>query len=144
MKVLLALCLSLFASAALACTDFTGKYKNEQNEIYTVSQSACASVTVTGTEGAGTVITDGQFRLSEENEDVKVLTAAAFIGANLTLDHRIQYKKPLPPEVPPTSIPVKILEVYVKDARGNVVLTTTIFNSTGGVLASMTSLHQKI
>ena len=82
--------------------------------------------------------------MSEENEDVKVLTAAAFIGTNLTLDHRIQYKKPLPPAVPPTSIPLKILEVYIKDARGNVVLTTTIFNSTGGVLASMNSLHKKI
>nr|BDT26810.1 hypothetical protein BHI3_02760 [Bacteriovorax sp. HI3] len=147
MKVVLALCLSLFtffSSAAFACTDFTGRYKNEQNEIYTVSQSACASVTVTGSDGSDTIITDGQFRLSEENEDVRVFTAAAFIGVNLTLNHRIEYKKPLPPEVPPTAIPVKILEVYVKDARGNVVLTTTIFNSTGGVLASMTSLHQRI
>ncbi len=144
MKVLLALCLSLFTSAALACTDFTGRYKNEQNEIYTVAQSACASLTVTNSEGTQTIITDGQYRLFDENEDVRILTAATFVGANLTLDHRFEYKRPLPPEVPPSAIPLKMLDVYVKDARGNVILTTTIFNSAGGVLASMTSLHQKI
>ncbi len=143
MKLLLALCLSLSTSVALACTDFSGKYKNEQ-EVYTVSQNACASITVTTSEGSGTVITDGQFRLSEQNDDVRIYTAAAFIGNNLTLDHRVEYIQPLPPEVPPTSIPVKMLEVYTKDARGNVVFTTTVYNSAGGVLGSMTSVHQKI
>lgn len=144
MKVLLALCLSLFTTAALACTDFTGRYKNEQNEIYSVSQSACASVTVTDSDGAQTILTDGQYRLSEENEDLRVLTAAAFVGLSLTLDHRFEYKKPFPPEVPPSAIPVKMVDVYVKDAYGNVILTTTLFNSAGGVLTSMTSVHQRL
>lgn len=144
MKLLLAISLSLFTTAALACTNFSGKYKNEQNEVYTVSQSGCASVTLVSSEGTQTILADGVRRVTEENAEVRVSTAASFIGANLTLNHLLELKVPLPPEVPPTAVPKTILEVYVKDARGNIVQTTTLYNSAGTVLNTMTAVHQKI
>ena len=60
MKLLLALSLSLFASVSMACTDFTGKYRNAESEVFTLQQSGCASVTLTDDTGSATIIADGQ------------------------------------------------------------------------------------
>lgn len=144
MKLLIALCFSLFASVTMACTDFTGNYRNQQNEVYSLQQSGCASVAIIDNEGTNTIIADGQFRLTEETDEVRILTAASFVGANFTLDHRIEYKMPLPPEVPTEAIPVKMIVIYVKDTAGNIIETTTLYNSLERVLATMTSRHQKI
>lgn len=142
-KLLFALCLSVFTSAAMACTNFAGNYRGEEG-VYTVSQSACASVTISDSSGSGTIITDGQFRVSEDNEEARILTAASFVGTNLTIDNRVEYKVPLPPEVPADAIPARIVIVIVKNSAGGLVQTVTIYNSKGQVLGSESSTHPKV
>lgn len=143
-KILFALCFSMFTTAAMACTDFSGRYRDEDSALYTVSQSGCASITVSSSTGEGTIITDGQFRITDEDEQVRVYTAASFIGVTLTIENRLEFKVPLPPEIPADSIPVKIILVYSKDSAGNLLITTTLYNSNGQVLGSESSTHPRV
>lgn len=145
MKTLLALGFSLFATVSMACTDFSGAYRSQEDgDVYTLQQSGCESITSNSSDGTSTIITDGQYRLNEEDENVRILTAATFIGANLTLDSKIEYKQPLPSEIPVEMIPAKVVMIAVKDSAGNLVTTTTIYNSTNQVLATSTQTDQKI
>lgn len=145
MKTFLALGLSLFATVSMACTDFTGSYRSQQdNDVYTLEQSGCASITANNSEGTSTIITDGQYRLNDQDENVRVMTAATFVDANLTLDSKIEYKQPLPSEIPVEMIPTKVVMILVKDSAGNIVTTSSVYNSTNQVLATSTQTDQKI
>lgn len=144
MKLLLALSLSLFATVSMACTDFTGSYRDEDSQAYTVAQSGCSSVTVNDQEGTTIVIADGQYRVTEETDEVIILSAANFIGATLTVNGKMEYKIPFPPEVPTDMIPVRSVSVYTLDSAGNLVIDTSVFNSNNQVLVQSTQTHQKI
>lgn len=141
-KFLFALCLSLFTSVAMACTNFSGSYRGEEG-VYTVSQSGCASVTISDSNGDMTLITDGQFRVVEDAPEARIMTAASFVGNNLTMENRIEYKVPFPPEVPADAIPSRIVVVVVKNAAGALVQTTTFYNSKGQSLGSESTTHPK-
>ncbi len=141
-KLLFALCLSLFTTAAMACTDFSGSYRGEEG-IYSVTQSGCSNVTISDSSGSSTLITDGNFRVTEDSPEVRVYTAATFVGNNLTLENRIEYKIALPPEVPVDAIPARIVIVIVKDSAGGLVQTMTFYNSKGQVLGSESSTHPR-
>lgn len=145
MKLLLAVCFSMFATAAMACTDFSGKYRDEEMEVYTIEQSGCESITYIEDDGDREVIlVDGQYRVSDEDDDVRILTAANFIDDNITFDSKIEYLKPLPPEVPEASIPRTSKLVYTKDASGNLVGVINVYNSAGGVVGTATTTHPKV
>lgn len=144
MKVLLALTLSLFATVSIACTDFTGSYKDEESQTYTVSQSGCATVTVNDQEGTETIIVDGQYRVTEETDEVRITSAANFVGAGLVIDGKIEYKIPFPPEMPVDMIPVKSVAVYTLDSAGNLVVNVVVYNASNQVLGESTQTHQKI
>lgn len=145
MKTFLALGLSLFATVSMACTDFTGSYRSQQDSsTYSIQQSGCTSITSNTNEGTMTVLTDGQYRVSEDNEHARILTAAKFVGSNLTIDGKIEYKQPLPSEIPAEMIPTKIVMIVVKDSAGNLVTTSNVLNSDDQVLGSTTTTDQKI
>lgn len=145
MKILLALCISMFATGAFACTDFSGKYINTELEVYTVEQSGCESVTYIEDDGDRKIyIADGEYRLTEDDEDIRIYTATNFIGDNITLDSKIEYKKPFPPEMPEASITRTSKLIYTKDADGNLIENFYIYNSEGVILGSATTTHPKV
>lgn len=145
MKFLLAVCISMFATAAMACTDFTGKYRDDDMDVYTIEQSGCEQVTYVEDDGdRETFIIDGQYRVTDEEDGVRILTAGNFVDATLVFDSKIEYLQPLPPEVPETSIPRTTKLVYSLDASGNLVGTVTVYNSAGTVLATASQTHPKV
>jgi len=144
MKLLLVLCFSMFATAAMACTDFTGTYLNGEGAKTQIQQSGCASVTFTDANDSGTIITDGQYRVTQDDAEVRVSTAASFVGVTLNFDGKLEYKQPMPPEVPTQSIPKRISVVYSKNASGNVVALMTAYNSQNQVIYSITDSYTKI
>ena len=134
----------MFATAAMACTDFSGSYRDEEQKTYSIKQSRCASVTLTSDEGSASIQADGKFRVTDESDEVKVTTAASFVGTNFTLDSRISYKIEIPPQVPTELIPVKILTIYTKDTSGNLVIQTQVLNSDNDLLGDDTVTNEKI
>lgn len=144
MKILLTLTLSFFTSAVMACTDFSGSYKDEVASVYSVVQSGCSTVMVNNNEGTETIIADGQFRVTEENAEVRISSAANFIGDNLTIEGRIEYLIALPPEVPVELIPVKFVTVYTLDSAGNLWMNFTIINSKDQVIGESATMHQRV
>lgn len=145
MKFLLALCLSMFATAAIACTDFSGRYRDEELEVYTIEQSGCSSVTYVEDNGErSTFIVDGQYRLSDEDDEVKVYTAANFVGVTIVFDSKMEYKQPFPDDVPEEAIPRTSKIIYSKDTNGNLVSIILIFNSAGTVIGSATTTHPRV
>lgn len=144
MKLLLALSLSLFASVSMACTDFSGSYRDEASNTYTVAQQACYSVTVNNQEGSQTIIADGVYRVTEEDDSVRITSAASFTGADLVIDGRIEYKVALPPEVPTELIPVRAVTTYSLDSAGNLVTSVVVYNSNNQSIGQATQTHQKI
>ena len=106
MKFLLAICISVFATATMACTDFSGTYKDETMSVYRIDQSGCTSIAQTNSDGTRVdFIVDGQYRLMEEDEWGTISTAANFVGDTLVFDSKMEYKKPFPTEVPEVVIP---------------------------------------
>ena len=144
MKLLLAICFSMFASVAMACTDFTGDYKNAEGTNTQIKQSGCTSVTFTNIEGAGTLVTDGQYRVSQDDAEVRVMTAASFVGAALNIEGRLEYKQSFPPEVPTQYIARRFTMVYTKTASGDVVGTSSVYNSENQVIFSQTDSYKKL
>jgi hypothetical protein len=140
MKLLFTIAFSLITSAAMACTDFSGTYLNHvENTPYSLSQSGCASIT----EENETIYTDGRYRVIAEDDSVAVSMAASFIGANLTMDSNIEYKIPFPPEVPADMVPTKVVIVYTLDSARNLQSVSTVYNSTGQVLATESGTDQR-
>lgn len=144
MKLLFALCISMFASVAMACTDFSGNYRNGEGQTTQIKQSGCASVSFTNSEGAGTFITDGQFRVTQDDAEIRVLSAAVFVGAALNIEGKLEYKQPIPPEMPSQYIPRKVMVVYTKTASGDVVGVSSIYNSENQVISSQTDTYSKL
>lgn len=144
MKLLLALSLSLFASVSMACTDFSGSYRDEDSNTYTIAQSGCVSATVDDQEGTYSIIADGQYRVTEENDEMKISSAASFQGVNLVIDGKIEYKVAFPPEIPTEMIPVRTLSVYSLDSAGNLVMNIALYNSNNQVIGQASQTHQKI
>jgi hypothetical protein len=144
MKLLWALSFALFTSASMACTNFSGTYIDDQTKTYTVTQSACESVVVVSSEGSETIIADGVYRVTSEDEQVRITSAANFIGENLTIDGKVEYKTPLPPEVPADKIPARVVEVYTLDSAGNLVMQLSVLNLNNQTITSSTITHQKI
>jgi hypothetical protein len=141
MKLLFTIAFSLFASVAMACTDFSGTYLTHvERNPYTITQSGCSSIT----EDNQTIITDGQYRVLDEDENVRVLSAASFIGANLTIDSNIEYKVAFPPEIPTEMIPTKIIMIYTLDSARNLQSVTTVYNSAGQVLTTESGTDERI
>ncbi|MBC7713007.1 MAG: hypothetical protein H7177_06695 [Rhizobacter sp.] len=143
MKFLGVLAFALFTSTAMACTNFSGSYRDEQMGTYTVTQSGCETVTVNSSDGIETIIADGVYRLSSEDEQVRIMSAAMFVGANLTIDGKIEYKVPLP-QVPADKIPARVVTVYNLDSAGNLVMNFSVINSSNQVIANGTTTHQRI
>jgi hypothetical protein len=144
MKLLLVLCFSLFASAAMACTNFSGNYRNGEGATTTIQQSGCANVTFTGVDGSGTIITDGQLRVSQDDAEVRVLTSASFIGETLTMAGKLEYKQPFPPEYPTQLITRSFAMVYSKTNSGDVIAVSTFYNSENQVIFSQTDSYSKL
>lgn len=144
MKLFLVLCFSMFASAAMACTDFSGAYRNGEGVKTQIQQSGCANVTFTTVEGSGTLITDGQFRVSQDDAEVRVLTSAAFVGSTLNLEGKIEYKQSMPPEVPAEAIPTRFSLVYSKTNSGDVLAVMSAYNSQNQVIYSVTDSYSKL
>ena len=144
MKLLLAICLSMFASLAMACTDFTGNYRNGEGVDTQIKQSGCSSVTFTGNEGAGTLVTDGQYRMSQDDAEVRVMTAASFVGAALNIEGKLEYKQSFPPEVPTQYIARRFTMIYTKTTSGDVVGTSSVYNSENQVIFSQADTFKKL
>lgn len=144
MKLLLALCFSLFASAAMACTDFSGNYLNSEGVKTQITQSGCTSVTFTSAEGTGTMITDGQPRVTQDDAEIRVLTKAQFVGATLNLEAALEYKVAFPPEVPAQYIPRKAVVIYSKTSSGDVTAASSTYNSQNQLIYSATDSYTKI
>ncbi|MEA9356573.1 hypothetical protein SHI21_10175 [Bacteriovorax sp. PP10] len=144
MKLLLVLCFSMFASAAMACTDFSGNYRNGEGVQTQIQQSGCTSVTFSNVEGTGTIITDGQFRVLQDDADVRILTSAAFVGATLNLEGKFEYKQPAPPEMPSEYIAKRFSMVYTKSNSGDVVAVMSVYNSQNQVIYSLTDSYSKL
>lgn len=144
MKLLLVLCFSLFTSVVMACTDFTGSYRDGEGHIAQIKQSGCVSLTFTNHEGSGAYITDGQLRVSHEDAEIKVLTSAAFVGAALNIESRLQYKQPMPPEMPTQYIPVRAATVFTKSTSGDVVGVSSVYNSENQVISSQVDSYSKL
>ncbi len=144
MKVLLTLTLSIYASMALACTDFTGTYRDQEFKVYSVLQSGCSSIVLNNDEGTFGAQADGILRVSSEDQQARVLTAISFSGKDLIMDHHIELKVALPPEVPADIIPGRIYSIYGKLGNGDLGVTTTVYNLNGQVLSVESSHHQKI
>lgn len=145
MKFLLAICISMFATAAIACTDFSGRYRDEELEVYTIEQSGCSSVTYIEDSGErSTFLVDGQYRLSDEDDEVRVYTAANFVGPTIVFDSKMEYKQPFPDDVPEEAIPRTSKLIYFKDANGNLVNVIYVYNSAGTIIGSATTTHPKV
>lgn len=144
MKLLLVLCFSMFASVAMACTDFSGSYRNGEGVNTQIQQSGCVSVTFSSADGSGTLITDGQFRVSQDDAEVRVLTSAAFVGATLNLEGKLEYKQPVPPEMPTEYIATRFSMVYSKSNSGDVVAVMSVYNSQNQVIYSLTDSYSKL
>ncbi len=144
MKTLIGLSLVLFSNIALACTDFTGTYLDQERETYSVAQNGCESLTLTNNEGSFNVLADGQLRVTNESEEATIMTAVSFSGRDLIMDNHLQFKVSLPPEIPVEVIPVRMYSIYSKLPNGNVSITTTAYNLNGQVLGIETAIHQKL
>lgn len=144
MKIMLTIALSLFTSLAFACTDFTGTYRDQEYKVYSVNQAGCSSIVLNNDEGTFSAKADGQFRVSSEDQHARVLTAILFSGKDLIMDHHVELKVALPPEVPVEIIPVRIYSIYGKLGNGDLGVTTTVYNANGQVLSVESSQHQKL
>jgi hypothetical protein len=90
LKLLIILPFLVLSSVALACTDFTGTYRDLENasEVQII-QTKCTSVT-TISDGATVVMAiDGKFNILSYEEPVTVLYRAVFESNNLVIDFRI-------------------------------------------------------
>jgi len=144
MKVLLVLTLSLVTSLAMACTDFTGTYRDQEDKVYSVSQSGCNSLVLNNDAGTFSAQADGKYRISSEDQQARVLTAISFSKKDLIIDHQIELKVALPPEVPTEIIPGRIYTLFGKLGNGDLGVTTTVYNLNGQVLSIESTHHQKL
>jgi hypothetical protein len=144
MKLFFALCFSLSATAALACTDLSGTYRDDNSETFTLVQSGCESVTVNDSSHSETMITDGVPRVISEDDSSRITASATFVGDNLTVDGNIELKVALPPEFPTDKVPKRVLMIYTKASNGDLLINTTIYNSTGAILGTQSSVEHKI
>lgn len=144
MKLLTGFILFCSISNAFACTDFSGRYLDQENNQYSVAQSGCESLSIINDEGSFTAIADGQFRVSSESDEARVLTAITFSGSDLVMDNHLEFKFSLPPEVPVEVIPVRLLSIYRKVGNGDVAVTTSAYNLNGQFLGIESTTHQKL
>jgi len=147
MKAIFALSLTVIVSSSYAatCTNFSGKYHNPAAKVFTIEKGSCDSFIQTEEDGSRTTIpADGQFRVTEENNEVKVLTAGKYVGENFMIESKIEYKVSIPSEYPSDSIPSRSTVIYSKDAKGNVQDSTTVFNSEGKTIGVQNSYYPKI
>jgi hypothetical protein len=140
MKILMIFILLTFASASFACTDFTGKYLDDDSNPYLIIQSGCASFILAGNSN----IADGQFRIQQETAAIKISSAASFIDYYLQVENLVDYKNPFPPEMPLDMIPAKYVTLYTIDWKGNLAIDTTVYNSKNDVISSENTIHQRL
>ena len=144
MKFLLAVSFSLFATASMACTDFSGSYRDDEAGDFTYQQSGCESITRIGAGTSETVITDGKERVISDDEVVRIRATASFVGETLTIVSAIEYKVALPPEVPVEMIPVRADAVHTKSPNGDIIQSVTPYNANGQSLGTQTSVQHKL
>ena len=81
MKLLLISFITILSTSvsALACTDFSGTYKDKNNSIVTITQVECVCVEITQDESSSKLNTDGYLRLLQ-TQDAK--NGDAVVGKN--------------------------------------------------------------
>lgn len=140
MKLLCIGFLLSFSALSLACTNFSGKYLDDDSNAYSIEQSACETFTV----ASNIHITDGQFRTKEETSAIKITTASTFIEDYLQVENILEYKNPFPTEMPLELIPAKFVTLYTIGWKGNLAIDTTVYNKNGDVISSDNTIHQKL
>lgn len=139
MKLLLIGILLLFSNQSFACTDFSGKYLDDDSNPYSIFQSGCNSFKL----ASAIYITDGNFRVKEESSAIKIMTASTFIEDYLQIENILEYKIPFPPEMPTELIPVRYVSLYTIGWLGNLAIDTTVYNKNGDVISSENTIHKK-
>lgn len=140
MKLLVALFSLTFTSLTFACTDFSGKYLDDDLNPYTITQEGCESVKI----GHETLITDETDRLKVETPSIKITTAASHIEYYLQVENILEYKNTFPEDMPLELIPFKYVTIYTYGWQGNLAIDTTVYNKNGEVISSENTIHQKL
>lgn len=131
-----------FSSISFACTDFSGRYLNDDTDNaieYTIEQNRCESIKI----GSSDLIADGKFRTQVETSAIKISLASSFIDYYLQVENALEYKTPFPPGMPQDMIPAKYVTLYTIDWKGNLAIDTTTYNTNNEVISSENTVHQK-
>ena len=143
MKFLLALSFSLFATASMACTDFTGDYINDAGMKFNYQQDGCESIVITIDGQTKTLITDGIERVLQDDAYLRISASAIFDQSALKVTDRIFYKVTLPPGTPTEKIPALVTAILTKDAGGDITSHLTSYNAAGQVIQALVVVQRK-
>ena len=95
MKFLIIALATIFSASALACTDFSGTFRNDDGSISTITQNACESLTITQDQISYTLINDGKSHLSLEHDLVidgrvvghfQMYSSMSFVDSTIVVD----------------------------------------------------------
>lgn len=142
MKILITLCLSLFASIALACPNLSGSYLDSDNTPYRVIQNDCSSVIVNEGNSSQTILTDGNYRVMEQDAQMRLLAAAQFNGNTLEIKSRLEYLIDIS-QYPADQLPGRINMIISKDSVGNLVQDISVYSLTNLLLQNSRVIHYK-
>ncbi len=84
--------LSLFATvSALACPNYSGKYIDEDGEVFTMNQTDCVTVSWTDTEGTKQFIADGSEHVMKAEGRITAYATATMLATKMKVKVRMDY-----------------------------------------------------
>ncbi len=131
----------LLSLNAFACPDLSGSYVDKNGESIILSQKGCEEVAVLSRPLSHTLLLDNQFVLVQDDKDVRAFGRGAFLGSELILEVKVEYKKK--PDVPTIFLPVRAVNKYSQAANGDLLEKSTIYNSTNGVLTNTKATYKR-
>ena len=116
MKILLAITLSLFSIQVFACPNISGTFKDEDDNLITIIQTACEQTIWGDANGSTTLIADNIERIVEQEGENKAYGKARFTNTDFVLELRVVYSGNVPDDYP-----THFITSYHADKKNNLV-----------------------
>jgi hypothetical protein len=100
MKTIIAITLTLLSLQVLACPDLTGTFKDEDDNLLTISQAKCEQTVWSDSEESTTLIADNVERVVEKEGDNVAYGKARFTNTDFVLELRVVYSGSVPDDFP--------------------------------------------
>ncbi len=116
MKSFITFVLCLFSLQLLACPNLTGTYKDEDDNLISITQINCEQTVWSDADSSKTLLADNIERVIQEEGKMKAFGKASFTTTDFVLDIRVDYGTPVP-----SNIPTHFLTSYHIDKFNNMI-----------------------